>query len=184
MARTSRIEVDCDPNSTVIDIAPAILEVAGIGTREVNGVPQKAIQGISMAYTFGDEAAPGRRITQYFEMLGNRALCHDSWVAGVCTADCSGRLRGPVSMTTRGSCTTSSRTSRTTGGKCLLLLSVVRMKYLVVLCNSHSWYRVRGWEVRVALANSTPSQAKCPRDEMHWGPRFILRARSELHRRE
>src|SRR6478609_2779222 len=67
----------------VIDIAPTILEVAGIPEpREVNGVPQKPIEGISMAYTFGDEAVPGRRITQYFEMLGNRALYHDGWVAG------------------------------------------------------------------------------------------------------
>ena len=35
-----------------------------------------------MAYTFTDEDAPGRRVTQYFEMLGNRALYHDGWVAG------------------------------------------------------------------------------------------------------
>jgi arylsulfatase A-like enzyme len=67
----------------VIDVAPTILEVAGIPEpREVNRVPLPPIEGISMAYTFGDEAAPGRRITQYFEMLGNRALYHDGWVAG------------------------------------------------------------------------------------------------------
>jgi hypothetical protein len=35
-----------------------------------------------MAYTFADKAAPGQRVTQYFEMLGNRALYHDGWVAG------------------------------------------------------------------------------------------------------
>lgn len=35
-----------------------------------------------MAYTFADGDAPGRRVTQYFEMLGNRALYHDGWVAG------------------------------------------------------------------------------------------------------
>jgi arylsulfatase A-like enzyme len=67
----------------VIDIAPTILEAAGIPEpREVNGVPQKPIEGISMAYTFTDRNAPGRRVTQYFEMLGNRALYHDGWVAG------------------------------------------------------------------------------------------------------
>jgi arylsulfatase A-like enzyme len=67
----------------VIDIAPTILEVTGIPEpREVNGVPQKPIEGISMAYTFADKDAPGRRVTQYFEMLGNRALYHDGWVAG------------------------------------------------------------------------------------------------------
>jgi arylsulfatase A-like enzyme len=66
-----------------IDLTPTILEVAGIPEpREVNGVPQKPIEGISMAYTFADKDAPGRRVTQYFEMLGNRALYHDGWVAG------------------------------------------------------------------------------------------------------
>ena len=67
----------------VIDIAPTVLEVAGIPEpREVNGVPQKPIEGVSMAYTFADKDAPGERVTQYFEMFGNRALYHDGWVAG------------------------------------------------------------------------------------------------------
>ncbi len=66
-----------------IDLAPTIFEVAHIPEpREVNGVPQKPIEGVSMAYTFADKNAPGRRVTQYFEMLGNRALYHDGWVAG------------------------------------------------------------------------------------------------------
>ncbi len=67
----------------VIDIAPTILEVAGIPEpRMVNGVPQKPIEGVSMAYTFAGKDAPGQRVTQYFEMFGNRALYHDGWVAG------------------------------------------------------------------------------------------------------
>jgi arylsulfatase A-like enzyme len=67
----------------IIDLAPTILEAAGIPEpREVNGVPQKPIEGISMAYTFAEKDAPARRQTQYFEMLGNRALYHDGWVAG------------------------------------------------------------------------------------------------------
>ena len=66
----------------IIDIAPTILEAAGIPEpRSVNGVAQRPIEGVSMAYTWDDPKAAGRRVTQYFEMLGNRALYHDGWVA-------------------------------------------------------------------------------------------------------
>jgi hypothetical protein len=66
-----------------IDIAPTILEAAGIPEpREVNGVAQRPIEGVSMVYTWDDAEAEGRRVTQYFEMFGNRALYHDGWVAG------------------------------------------------------------------------------------------------------
>jgi arylsulfatase len=67
----------------VIDIVPTILEIAGIPEpREVNGVPQRPIEGVSLAYTFEDARAPERHHTQYFEMFGNRALYHKGWVAG------------------------------------------------------------------------------------------------------
>jgi arylsulfatase A-like enzyme len=66
-----------------IDIAPTILEAAGIPEPvQVNGVPQRPIEGISMAYTWDDATAKDRRVTQYLEMFGNRALYHDGWVAG------------------------------------------------------------------------------------------------------
>ncbi len=66
----------------VIDLAPTILEAAGVPEPyEVNGVPQKPIEGTSMVYTFDDAKAQGQRQTQYFEMLGNRALYHDGWIA-------------------------------------------------------------------------------------------------------
>lgn len=65
-----------------IDIVPTILEVAGVEQpREVNGVTQKTIEGVSMVYTWDDAKAEGRRTTQYFEMFGNRALYHAGWVA-------------------------------------------------------------------------------------------------------
>jgi arylsulfatase len=68
----------------IIDIVPTILEVTGIQPpATVNGIAQKPIEGISMAYTF-DSAhanAPSKRDTQYFEMFGNRALYHDGWIA-------------------------------------------------------------------------------------------------------
>ena len=66
----------------VIDIAPTIYEAVGIKEPEmVNGVKQKPIQGISMVYTWDDSNVQGRRTTQYFELVGNRAIYHDGWVA-------------------------------------------------------------------------------------------------------
>jgi arylsulfatase A-like enzyme len=68
----------------IIDIAPTILEAAGIPQPEtIDGIKQSPMDGVSMAYTW-DKAnadAPSRRTTQYFEMLGNRAIYHDGWVA-------------------------------------------------------------------------------------------------------
>src|ERR1700737_1045071 len=66
----------------VIDIAPTILEAAGVQMPAVlNGVPQKPIEGVSMIYSFDDAKAVSKRRTQYFEMLGNRAIYNDGWVA-------------------------------------------------------------------------------------------------------
>jgi arylsulfatase len=68
----------------MIDIAPTILEATGIPAPVmVNGIAQKPIEGVSMAYTF-DKAnanAPSARTTQYFEMFANRAIYHDGWIA-------------------------------------------------------------------------------------------------------
>ena len=70
--------------SHVIDIVPTILEATGVKAPElVNGIPQKPIEGVSLMYTF-DQAnadAPSKHDTQYFEMVGNRAIYHDGWVA-------------------------------------------------------------------------------------------------------
>jgi arylsulfatase A-like enzyme len=68
--------------SSVIDIAPTILEAAGLtAPHTVNGVDQQPLSGVSLAYSFADPAAPERHTTQYFEMLGNRAIYHDGWLA-------------------------------------------------------------------------------------------------------
>jgi len=67
----------------VIDIAPTILEAAGLPEpKTVNGVAQTPIEGVSMLYTFNDAKAKDRRLTQYFEIFGNRAIYHDGWFAG------------------------------------------------------------------------------------------------------
>jgi arylsulfatase A-like enzyme len=74
----------------VIDIVPTILEATGLPAPVmVNGVAQKPIDGVSMAYTWDRANAnvPSRRKTQYFEMFGNRALYHDGWIA--CTTPIS-----------------------------------------------------------------------------------------------
>ncbi len=66
----------------VIDIMPTILDAAGLPEPVmVYGVQQEPVEGVSMAYTWDDAKAPSRRTTQYFEMLGNRAIYHDGWVA-------------------------------------------------------------------------------------------------------
>jgi arylsulfatase A-like enzyme len=68
----------------LIDIVPTILEATGIpAPKMLNGIAQKPIEGVSMTYTF-DKAnanAPSTHSTQYFEMMGNRAIYHDGWIA-------------------------------------------------------------------------------------------------------
>jgi len=66
----------------VIDIVPTILELCGVPQpKRVNGVDQRPMDGVSMVYTFDSANAKSARNTQYFEMLGNRAIYHDGWVA-------------------------------------------------------------------------------------------------------
>jgi len=66
----------------VIDVAPTILEAAGLPQPvQVHGVTQKPIEGVSMKYTFDDAKAPDQRVTQYFEMFGNRGIYHQGWSA-------------------------------------------------------------------------------------------------------
>lgn len=67
----------------VIDIAPIILEAAGLPEpKSVNGTPQEPIQGVSMLYAVADPKAADRHPTQYFEIAGNRAIYDKGWLAG------------------------------------------------------------------------------------------------------
>lgn len=66
----------------VIDVMPTILEAADLPhPRTVDGVAQQPIEGTSMLYSFNDADAPDRHRLQYFEMVGNRGIYHDGWMA-------------------------------------------------------------------------------------------------------
>jgi arylsulfatase len=65
-----------------VDLMPTILDAAGVGPPDaIDGVPQQPIEGRTLVPTFDDAEAPSARSTQYFEMLGSRALYHDGWKA-------------------------------------------------------------------------------------------------------
>jgi arylsulfatase len=73
----------------VIDVVPTILEAAGIPQPEtINGIKQIPIEGTSFVYTWDETNAnaPTRHTTQYFEMLGNRAIYNNGWVAATTPA--------------------------------------------------------------------------------------------------
>ncbi len=63
-----------------IDLVPTIYDCAGIEPPDVvKGYTQIPIQGASMRYTFADGKVASTRKTQYYEMLGTRALYYDGW---------------------------------------------------------------------------------------------------------
>jgi arylsulfatase len=66
----------------VIDVAPTILEAAGVPQpKAVDGIEQMPMHGTSFLYTFEDANAPSRHTQQYFEIFGNRAMYKDGWIA-------------------------------------------------------------------------------------------------------
>ena len=65
-----------------IDIVPTILEACKVlEPTHVNGIVQKPIEGVSMVYSFDQKDAKSTRPTQYFEMMGNRGIYHEGWMA-------------------------------------------------------------------------------------------------------
>jgi arylsulfatase len=66
----------------VVDVVPTVYDILGISHPElVNGIHQDPIDGISMTYAIDRPDAPGRRRTQYFEIMGSRAIYSDGWMA-------------------------------------------------------------------------------------------------------
>jgi arylsulfatase A-like enzyme len=66
----------------VIDVAPTILEAAGLpAPMSVNGIQQAALEGVSMLPMLRDAKAPETHTVQYFEMFGNRGIYHQGWTA-------------------------------------------------------------------------------------------------------
>ncbi|MCI4675730.1 arylsulfatase [Candidatus Mycolicibacterium alkanivorans] len=66
----------------VIDVAPTILEAAGIpAPLAVNGIAQAPLEGVSMLGTLRDPQAPESHLVQYFEIMGNRGIYHNGWTA-------------------------------------------------------------------------------------------------------
>jgi arylsulfatase len=82
----------------VIDVAPTVLEAANLPEpKSVNGTVQMPIEGVSMAYSFDDAKAAGRRTVQYFEMFGNRAIYADGWFAStIHRAPWEPKVRAPL----------------------------------------------------------------------------------------
>ncbi|MFE5670090.1 sulfatase-like hydrolase/transferase [Agromyces sp. NPDC056523] len=80
-----RIAPDREPRTQfhhVVDIVPTIYEIIGISHPDsVNGIPQDPIDGVSLAYSIDHADAAGRRRTQYFEIMGSRAVYSDGWMA-------------------------------------------------------------------------------------------------------
>ncbi|MBV8440634.1 MAG: arylsulfatase, partial [Hyphomicrobiales bacterium] len=67
----------------VVDVAQTVLAAAGLPEPKiVNGTEQIPMQGVSMVYSFDDAEAKDRHTTQYFEIVGNRAIYHEGWLAG------------------------------------------------------------------------------------------------------
>src|SRR5262247_3571574 len=66
----------------IIDIVPTIYEAAGITPPTMmDGAQQKPLEGVSLVYTFDNANAPTQHSTQYFELVGNRAIYKDGWMA-------------------------------------------------------------------------------------------------------
>ncbi|WP_066900324.1 arylsulfatase [Mycolicibacterium houstonense] len=81
----AKVGADATPRDVFLhcnDIVPTIYDIVGIAPPQVvNGEPQMPLAGASFARTLVDRNAPGGKKTQYFEIMGSRAIYHDGWMA-------------------------------------------------------------------------------------------------------
>ena len=81
----AKIKPDATPRAQFLhvnDVVPTIYDILGITPpRVVNGIPQDQFDGVSFASTFNDPKATEVKHTQYFEVMGSRAIYHDGWIA-------------------------------------------------------------------------------------------------------
>ena len=81
----AKVPADPTPRAQFVhctDVVPTLYDVIGITPpRVVNGVEQDPIDGTSFAASLTDAAAPETHRTQYFEIMGSRAIYHDGWMA-------------------------------------------------------------------------------------------------------
>ncbi len=81
----AKIKPDAVPRAQFLhvnDVVPTIYDLVGITPpRVVNGIPQDPFDGVSFTSTFDDAKAKEVKHTQYFEIIGSRAIYHDGWIA-------------------------------------------------------------------------------------------------------
>ena len=153
----------------MIDIVPTILEAIGVpAPAMVNGIAQKPIEGVSMAYTWdkANATVASHRTTQYFEMFGNRAhlprrLDRRHNAAGAAVEHGHRQVAGRASTDISGSYTTSRRTIRRT------TISRPPIPASCASCRSCSWSRRRSttssrWTTRSFSACSRRGRAAPP----------------------
>ena len=65
-----------------IDLMPTVMEAVGLEVpKELDGVAQQRVDGVSLIATLEDPSAAELHHTQYFEMLGSRSIYHEGWKA-------------------------------------------------------------------------------------------------------